>query len=572
MRPAVPRTRQRCHAVIPRPTTVLGRSVIAAAALCSALLCVPASTFAGLGGSVVPSVDGTGPLVVGLTGLDSNLVMTNQSTLPNDGDQVLAFDIRVAPSCAPGDFGVPCPPSQLLRNIFIMSNVGPNETGDGIGVGGLSGCAGTWTIRRTPNFAVDGVIDFIPPQTFCVGGAGRGNPCASNAECAGGICRPAFLFGARSGPLAQRECKVSFPTDVVGAPPGDDPTVVTNAVFTLQPVNDTVPNVPQAGTSAQQVLAPTPTPTSTATPTVTPTRTATATATPTPTNTPSPTSTRSPTLTPTRTPTPTATAAPADCCECRDDSPTCQQPNGGQCTLVCPSGTPVLVRDAVCVVQQTPAGGRCASKTPTATPTPTPRPDCLGLVGDTGTSLIPGYCGPKSEDCAQEICVEPGVGTRPDGLPTNAIQCTDGDPTCDFGPKGDRACVFHYAVCIDLIDLETRFPCTHEGPITHTRMLSPSESNPKTNIDKGNVDAFEAALTNVGAMVGTYKGKRAMVFIPPKAGPLCTDFIDFTVAVKQSPRTNVLTPGKGRMIIRSGVAGDPREDGDHTYFSCSPAL
>ena len=90
-------------------------------------------------------------------------------------------------------------------------------------------------------------------------------------------------------------------------------------------------------------------------------------------------------------------------------------------------------------------------------------------------------------------------------------------------------------------------------------------------IDRGNVDAFEAALTKVGAMVGTYKGKRAMVFVPPKSGPLCTDFIDFEVAVKQSPRTNLLRPGKARMIIRTGVAGDPREDGDHTYFTCYPA-
>jgi len=196
----------------------------------------------------------------------------------------------------------------------------------------------------------------------------------------------------------------------------------------------------------------------------------------------------------------------------------------------------------------------------------------LGQAGGTGTSLIPGYCGPVAEDCVQEICVEPPVSNKPNGLPTNTVQCTDGDPTCDFGPKGDRACVFHYAVCLGLIGLETRFPCTHGGAITHSRMVFPSETNPKTEINTANRDDFEAAVMKLGATLGTYKDKRAMVFTPPKDGPMCTDFINFRLPVKQSPRTFETKLGRFRMVIRTGHVGDPREDGDHIYFRCIPAL
>src|SRR5512139_925324 len=75
----------------------------------AALVLAPASAFAGLGGSIVPSVNGAGPLIVGQTGLSSNITMTNQSTDTSSTSPVLAFGIKVAPSCKNGAaFAVPC--------------------------------------------------------------------------------------------------------------------------------------------------------------------------------------------------------------------------------------------------------------------------------------------------------------------------------------------------------------------------------------------------------------------------------------------------------------------------------
>jgi hypothetical protein len=226
----------------------------------------------------------------------------------------------------------------------------------------------------------------------------------------------------------------------------------------------------------------------------------------------------------------------------------------------------------VCVPLETPAGSRCASPTPTPTPTHTPLPDCLVLDDGGGTGLMPGYCGPSKEDCAQELCFEQPLEYKPNGMPTFNVVCTDGDPTCDFGPKGDRACLFRYAVCVDLYNIEKRFPCTHIGPATHTRMVFPSQTNPKTEVDRANRDAFEAAMLKAGAKLGTYKSKRSFVWDPPLVGPLCTDFIEFKLPVKQNARTLQLRPGKFRMVIRTGISSDPREDGDHTYWRCNPAL
>jgi len=185
---------------------------------------------------------------------------------------------------------------------------------------------------------------------------------------------------------------------------------------------------------------------------------------------------------------------------------------------------------------------------------------------------MPGYCGPSKEDCAQELCFEQPLEYKPNGMPTFNVVCTDGDPTCDFGPKGDRACLFRYAVCVDLYNIEKRFPCTHIGPATHTRMVFPSQTNPKTEVDRANRDAFEAAMLKAGAKLGTYKSKRSFVWDPPLVGPLCTDFIEFKLPVKQNARTLQLRPGKFRMVIRTGISSDPREDGDHTYWRCNPAL
>jgi hypothetical protein len=290
--------------------------VVVAGFIGAALVLAPASAFAGLGGSVVPSVDGAGPLIVGQTGLSSNVTMTNQSTDVSSTSPVLAYDIKVAPSCKNGFvFGVPCSAGSVLTGIYSMSGVGPAVSGSATGVGGLNGCVGTWTIQQSATFGTDGSLDFIPPKKFCISGTARGVECTADATLCtgGGTCKSAFIFGPHDAtPSADEECKVTFLTDVLGAPGGDN-IVITNAKLVLEDtVNAALPDVPQTGTSAIVVLAPTPTPTPTATdtPTPTPTNTPTNTPTQTPTNTPTPTPTLTPTPTNTPTPTPTRTPTP----------------------------------------------------------------------------------------------------------------------------------------------------------------------------------------------------------------------------------------------------------------------
>src|SRR5512139_3516335 len=92
--------------------------VVVAGFIGAALVLAPASAFAGLGGSIVPTVAGAGPLIVGQTGLASNITMTNQSTDTSSTSPVLAYDIQVAPSCkSPFPFGVPCSAGAVLTGI-----------------------------------------------------------------------------------------------------------------------------------------------------------------------------------------------------------------------------------------------------------------------------------------------------------------------------------------------------------------------------------------------------------------------------------------------------------------------
>jgi hypothetical protein len=322
---------------------------------------------------------------------------------------------------------------------------------------------------------------------------------------------------------------------------------------------------------------PTPTPTPTNTTTATPTATPTPSTTPTPPPTLTPTITRTATQTPTITQTPTRTPGENDCCECADLPALCSEPSGGQCNLLCPSGTPPVIRSqSSCVgppptttgTPETPGRGGCATFTPTPTPTATGTPLCLDDESGGLPDLIPGYCDALKIDCLTEICMRPLPPLRPNRLPDNHVGCTRDDPTCD-AVLGDAACTFTYSICFNLIDVEKRFLCKSAGPVTKILLHAPSEYNPGSAVNEENRDAWEAALLKLpGASLGTFR-RRSIAFNPPLADLICTEPIPFTVALRQNPRTLAFS---GRRVRVNWHAYRPagHYDGDHLYLRCNP--
>lgn len=326
-----------------------------------------------------------------------------------------------------------------------------------------------------------------------------------------------------------------------------------------------------------------PTPTATVTNTSTPTATATPTPTETPTSTPPPTGTATGTATqtPTFTQTPTKTPGQNDCCACPDEPDLCSQPTGGQCNLVCPSGTPpAIFPNSSCVGPPPtttgtpgtpgtpPSGGGCATFTPTPTPTATATPQCLDNGPGGLPDLIPGYCGPLNNDCLSEICVSPPGPHRPNGLPDNHFACKRDDPTCD-AVLGDDACTFVYRICFNLKTVEDRFVCSATGPVTNVFLHVPLEYRPGSSVNTENRDAWEAALLKLpGASVGAFK-KRSITFNPPLADTICTDSIPYKIPLTQNPRTLAFLGHRVRVNWHAFWAGG-HFDGDHLFLRCNP--
>lgn len=235
------------------------------------------------------------------------------------------------------------------------------------------------------------------------------------------------------------------------------------------------------------------------------------------------------------------------------------------------------------VVAPTPTATATPTRTPTRTPTPTPTPtatptmECVCPMSDLipGTSRAAGDLPPNSQrmsisqrvDCLSEICPCPPGARLPNGLLDNHLVCSHDNPTCD-ATMGDNACTFTFRLCFNLKSQENRFLCDRQGPVTEVRLTNPPEGLPRTSVDRENVDAFEAALLNLGAKVGGFN-RRSMVFNPPLASTVCTDPIRFTVALRQNART--LTLFRRRFRLNYWVyQSTGLFDGDRIFFECNP--
>ena len=99
--------------------------------------------------------------------------------------------------------------------------------------------------------------------------------------------------------------------------------------------------------------------------------------------------------------------------------------------------------------------------------------------------------GSVATDCEHEWQAALVPARNSKGMPMNRQACTDGDPTCDFGPAGDNACTFHVAMCFNVT--EQRFTCTPTD-VARVQLLQPSEAQPNDATAMANRDALETAL------------------------------------------------------------------------------
>lgn len=188
-------------------------------------------------------------------------------------------------------------------------------------------------------------------------------------------------------------------------------------------------------------------------------------------------------------------------------SPTCTVESGWSC-----SGQPSI----------------CVRYTPTPLPTPTPTAP---------PGLVPGIA---ADACMVEWLTNPTAPKGNNGLPVRRLTCTDDDPTCDFGAAGgDRSCTFQVALCLNVAD--TRVPCLRTD-FARLKILSPSETQPRSALAMANRNALEGVMTSVGAAV-----KGTCVNRGPRRGQLCTTDAECDAA-----------PGVGNGICRGRfVAFEP---------------
>jgi len=128
---------------------------------------------------------------------------------------------------------------------------------------------------------------------------------------------------------------------------------------------------------------------------------------------------------------------------------------------------------------------RTPSMTPTLMPTATPVP----------TVPIPGG-GRVASNCTLEFVTAPPPAPGRNGLPGNRVDCTDGDPTCDFDAVSGT-CTFGVALCLNLQD--SRFTCTPTD-VQSVRVRQPGPGISGT-IATANRTAVETALVQLGGEV-----------------------------------------------------------------------
>jgi len=188
------------------------------------------------------------------------------------------------------------------------------------------------------------------------------------------------------------------------------------------------------------------------------------------------------------------------------------------------------------------------------------------------------------------------------GLPRNRLECTEGDPACDFGPAGDNACTFNIKLCFNVT--EERLACAPTD-VARVQLLQPPEAQPKDATTLANRDALETALAGLQGVVrgqctrprvkagqlcrvnadcdsatgsanGVCKG-RFVAFDPPlSTANACTNFASISVPLRQT--AHGLKSASETLKLRASPSKDPvtgrkrPEDTDSLTLVCKPRL
>lgn len=206
---------------------------------------------------------------------------------------------------------------------------------------------------------------------------------------------------------------------------------------------------------------------------------------------------------------------------------------------------------------------------------------------DSAACLIPGS-GRAATNCMMEWWT-PEEPTRGRGaMPRNQLWCHDGEPSCDFGPAGDRSCTFHVALCLNVTD--SRLGCTPTD-VREVRLLQPGIAAQQT--DGLNRDALEGLLQGIGGTTaqgvcadhrtpprscsvnadcdsapaaGDGRCRGMVEFEPPLSARRCTQFADIRVP----SRANGRLPGHKSLRLMARSSDSRRFDTDKLTLVCRP--
>ena len=172
-------------------------------------------------------------------------------------------------------------------------------------------------------------------------------------------------------------------------------------------------------------------------------------------------------------------------------------------------------------------------------------------------AAAPGRCTPGAggtrTDCVTEWLLEPtpplaSLRTGRRNVPTYRIECTDGDPRCDFdGVAGKNgSCLFHVAVCANNADPRPAAKRCTPTAITEYRVLAPSVRRPRDAADVANAATLLQALADLALPLAPAIANGRVTFAAPLSTlDLCTTFQDVVIPVgTRFLRTRALTPAK----------------------------
>ncbi len=201
---------------------------------------------------------------------------------------------------------------------------------------------------------------------------------------------------------------------------------------------------------------------------------------------------------------------------------------------------------------------------------------CAAGNSSTGCALLPGG-GDTTTDCLNEW-VTPRGGIQASTARRARLECTDGDPSCDFGSSGDNFCVFRIGMCFNVAD--PGLSCS-AGSVQRVRLRRGHEAQRA---------ALEARLPDIGGHIQGICVHQAGVTTPCRTdadcnfGAICKRLVTFGAGLTGSdvctPLASIAVPasrGRGGQLTlrmetqaRNSNSFSWRTDRDTLRLVCRP--